>query len=955
MPLAAGMATSNALELLKRVMFWTAGHPYLTQRLCQGVAEDATVRAASDVDRVCREVFFSPEAREQNDNLLFVRDRLLRSEVDVPSLLDLYREMRLGKAVPDDETNPLCDVLKLSGITKVGTNLSVRNRIYERAFDVNWVGSHMPDAEVRRQKRAYRQGVLRTAAFAVAVLAVMAVLAASALVSARTARSKAELAALREEQSKAFAAEAQAEKSRAQQQESRATQKSVEADQQKKIAQRKTGEAQFERLKAITTAHQLARALATESLATARANREAARSRLAEAQTRTEKDQEDHQLYDADMLLIQSEWDHDNLRNVFNLLSETRHNPYRGFDWFYWHRVVHSSVVAIPTRDTECVQFSADGKQFATGSDDGTVSLWDAKTGLRLKMLTGHTDSVNHLALSPDGKRLATAGLDERCKVWDLSTGKVLYTLDGHPHGASVAISADGKLLATSCGAENWVKIWDFSTGRPLRTLTPSTSFQVRSLAFSPESHRLVVGYQGTDLRVWDADTGANPMAVRGGQFFDLIAVAFSPDGTNVASGAGNGSLFLRNSKTGDVVKTYAGGPSGILSVQFSPDGRTLAAGSTNCCFTLWQTETGRQLNQVLAHDGWVTGVAYSQDGTRLATCSNGGGVKVWDVGRLGGRLSDMITRAIAFSRDGRQIAAIYGDDGKTTSIVDVADRRERLRLAPPEKICSAVFSPDGKQLATGQEHGSMTFWDSRTGVKAREFKPHASAVNPVAFSPDGSLIATGSADMTVELWDSRTFLKRMDLGGNSSDVLGIKFSPDGKRIASMSKDCRLIVWDVHSGRKLSSFQWETGTPSSRAVYYYWSAVEFSPDGKLLATGYSPIQLWDAATGKRVRTISGTYGAQLCLAFSPDGKRLAATGLAGTLQLWDVPTGKLLATLSAPGIGLCVAFSPDGSKLVAGSERGLRVYEASDSTQVARGDREDHKHGAAQLASVGKQ
>src|SRR5262249_34982220 len=69
--------------LLKRVLHWTDGHPYLTQRLCQAVADDANARGARDVDRHCVELFLSPQARERDDNLLFVRERLLRSEVDL--------------------------------------------------------------------------------------------------------------------------------------------------------------------------------------------------------------------------------------------------------------------------------------------------------------------------------------------------------------------------------------------------------------------------------------------------------------------------------------------------------------------------------------------------------------------------------------------------------------------------------------------------------------------------------------------------------------------------------------------------------------------------------------------------------------------------------------------------------------------------------------------------------
>src|SRR5204863_1169832 len=131
-----------ARRLLQRILHWTGGHPYLTQRLCQAVAETLAQDPKSDVrnpklvDRQCEELFLSPGARERDDNLIFVRDGLLRSQEDLTSLLDLYGKVRTGKHVAPDDTNPLLDLLRLSGIARLaGSRLIVRNRIYERVFD----------------------------------------------------------------------------------------------------------------------------------------------------------------------------------------------------------------------------------------------------------------------------------------------------------------------------------------------------------------------------------------------------------------------------------------------------------------------------------------------------------------------------------------------------------------------------------------------------------------------------------------------------------------------------------------------------------------------------------------------------------------------------------------------------------------------------------------------------
>ncbi|MGE5205998.1 MAG: AAA-like domain-containing protein [Chlamydiota bacterium] len=160
-PLSLGLQREPklGLQLLHRVLHWTGGHPYLTQRLCLAVAQSEAA-STRDVDRICDELFLSRRARERDDNLLFVRERMLRSEVDTPSLLTLYAKVRRNRKVADDPSDPLVSVLRLSGITRVeGGRLKVRNRIYGQVFDDEWVRSCLPGAELRRQHAAYLRGL----------------------------------------------------------------------------------------------------------------------------------------------------------------------------------------------------------------------------------------------------------------------------------------------------------------------------------------------------------------------------------------------------------------------------------------------------------------------------------------------------------------------------------------------------------------------------------------------------------------------------------------------------------------------------------------------------------------------------------------------------------------------------------------------------------------------------
>ena len=175
-PLLAGLARDQEVgqRILRRVLWWTGGHPYLTQRLCAKIAEDPSVETDTDVDRVCEDTFLSPRARERDDNLLFVRERVLRSEVDHASLLDLYSQIRSNKNILDDDSSVLIDTLRLAGLATIsGHRLVVRNRIYAHVFDFRWIRLNMPDAELRRQRRAFRKGVAIAAGIAAVVLTIV--------------------------------------------------------------------------------------------------------------------------------------------------------------------------------------------------------------------------------------------------------------------------------------------------------------------------------------------------------------------------------------------------------------------------------------------------------------------------------------------------------------------------------------------------------------------------------------------------------------------------------------------------------------------------------------------------------------------------------------------------------------------------------------------------------------
>lgn len=143
------------------------------------------------------------------------------------------------------------------------------------------------------------------------------------------------------------------------------------------------------------------------------------------------------------------------------------------------------------------------GRYVVSGSDDGTVKVWELATGDEVRSLLGHTEKVKSVAVTPDGRYVVSAGFDDVVKVWDLATGREVHTLSGHSlQVLGVAVTPDGRHVI-SASTDQTIKVWDLGTGREVRTLS-GHSDAVRSVAVTPDGRYVVSGSYDETVKVWE-------------------------------------------------------------------------------------------------------------------------------------------------------------------------------------------------------------------------------------------------------------------------------------------------------------------------------------------------------------------------------------------------------------------------------------------------------------------
>ena len=301
-----------------------------------------------------------------------------------------------------------------------------------------------------------------------------------------------------------------------------------------------------------------------------------------------------------------------------------------------------------------------------------------------------------------------------------------------------------------------------------------------------------------------------------------------------------------------------------------------------------------------------ITALAFCPDGKRLAA-SGYHEITLWKTadGALDGRIQGLSERvhSISYSADGRWLATAGGDPGQYglarlwTVQSDGGCKPTRDLAESQDVVFAAVFSPDGKLVATAGADRVVRVLETATGKLLAQVEDHADWIFDVAFSPDGKRLATASRDKTCKVFDIDKKEALVTFTNHAQPVYSVAFSPDGKTVASGGEDNMIRIWTMDGEAK-----------QVRQVRGFGGTVFkicYSPDGKLLAAcgGDKSVRVFKADNGASVRTLQGHADWVYALAISRDSKTLASGSWDGEVRLWNLADGKPLRTIiAAPGV-----------------------------------------------------
>ncbi|HEY9889224.1 MAG TPA: hypothetical protein V6D02_12540, partial [Candidatus Obscuribacterales bacterium] len=446
-------------------------------------------------------------------------------------------------------------------------------------------------------------------------------------------------------------------------------------------------------------------------------------------------------------------------------------------------------------------------------------------------------------------------------------------------------------------------------------------------IAIHPHQPQVAVGDQDGRLLLWQRHDGrlqramlSVPEAIR--------AIAFSPDGHTLAEGRSDGTIRLWDLRSEYGPELFATLPEGALTtLTFSPDKTWLLGGDDRGYLYGWRLASGEERYRLPAHDGSMTAIAVSPLSDGLLTCGQDCTAVEWDLAtgtarhRFQGRLTNLLG-TVAYlpgPADNPVRRVVIGQDDEQLVIWDIVTARPMRTVNKSGDLFMALaLSADGRYLAASDVSNRISVWDVDSKSLLYEISEATAPVEALVFSPDSQALLSG-CDYTVQCWQVRTgqCLRRWGSDRHPAHKLALATHP--LQLLSSHDDNTLRGWQLAAPRQRWLPQARLTIPEGHSV----SVLATSAGGEHWAIGTEEghIHLWHCQSQTWLVWSMRLPAPITALAWSAEGRLLAAGDATGTVALWDVPDRlfRWQKNQTHSDQVMALAFAPNGQQVFSGS------------------------------------